>query len=620
MTASRVRPMRPRFLALAAAALAALLVAPAFAQQGGGGPLMLTPPHPTDAPTPQQPAAQAQPSPAGTPAPAATVQPSSAAPAAASPGQAPPSSGVEVNTLSTVNADSVGTLTDQNGGLGIDMWQGTPRSLVEDMLPRIPIGTGSAAMRGLEQRLLLSAATPPESDAPANGTLIATRVGLLATMGDLSGAEALLDATPNHAANADLIRIEADVRFLENDNARACALAAERIRSANSDYWQKAFIFCQALAGQHDKAALGVALLREQGVEDKVFYALVDALAGTGPKTLDAMPQPTPLTLAMARAANVQLPASVTASNQPAILRAVATSPNVPIELRLEAGERAAAAGALPIETLQQLYTAVSFSEADLANPLSRAEAETGPLSRALLYRTALVQTVPTAQAEAVAKALDLARQGDRYASTVRTFLPILKKIPPSAELVWFAPEAVRAFLIADQPELVRSWYGVLRASALFNNDSANAVAALKPLLRLAGSPEVDDWKPEDLDAWWQAASGTPEGRGRAALLYAMMDAFGQAVPDTLWQNLLVGPQQTTTAVPEAPLWFRLRSAAQGGRVGETAMLALIALGDGGPSQADPVTLRDVLSRLVSVKLDADARALAVEAALAAGI
>ena len=37
-----------------------------------------------------------------------------------------------------------------------------------------------------------------------------------------------------------------------------------------------------------------------------------------------------------------------------------------------------------------------------LANPFSKAEAEAGALSRALLYRTALVQTVPTAQAEAV--------------------------------------------------------------------------------------------------------------------------------------------------------------------------------------------------------------------------
>ncbi len=332
------------------------------------------------------------------------------------------------------------------------------------------------------------------------------------------------------------------------------------------------------------------------------------------------MPTPTPLILAMARAAGVQLPADAVAPNQPGVLRVVATSPNGPVELRLDAAERAEAAGGLPVETLRQIYMAVDFPDEALANPLSRAEAGSGPLSRALLYRAAQLQTVPIAQAEAIGRAFELARKGDRQASTARAFMPIVKRIPPSAELIWFAPEAVRAFLLGGEVEMAKSWFGVLRASALFNPESASAVTALRPIFRLAGSPEVADWKPEELSAWWADAKKTEGARGRAGLLLSLFDAFDEPLPEGLPAELLDEPGRIMAPVPEPPLWFRLRDAAAAGRIGETVLLSLVTLGEEGPTAVDPIALRDVLSRLRAVNLEADARALAVEAVLAAGL
>lgn len=548
---------------------------------------------------------------------------------------------VQEDVLQAIDSDSVGTLSAAEGGFGEGMWQGTPRALVENLLPRLPVSVDSAAMRTLVRRLLLSAAVLPKAagktagkaDNKAGG-VIAKRLGLLVAMGDLASAESLLAVTPSRGDDPALARIEADVRFLANDNARACALAAAQIRDSAADYWQKALIFCQALAGEHAKAALGVGLLRETGGDDPAFFALVDALAGAGvkpgkpgkdgkpaPKILESMPSPTPLTLAMARAANVPLPADVLALNRPAVLRVVATSPNMPVEMRLEAAERAEAAGALAAETLRQLYMAVNFSEEALANPLSRAEAESGPLSRALLYRTAVIQTVPTAQAEAVNRAFALARKGGRYPSAVRTFMPILKRIPPSSDLIWFAPEVVRAALVGGEAETAKAWFGILRASALFNPESASAMTALRPVLRLAGSEETADWKADDLAAWWEGTRGRgDDSRKRAELLFSLLDALGDPVPENLWAALLDAPQRTTAAIPEPAMWFRLRDAATAERTGETVLLALLTLGDGGPSGADPVLLHDVLSRLRTIHLDDAARALAVEAVLAAGI
>ena len=446
------------------------------------------------------------------------------------------------------------------------MWSGTSRNLVDMLLPRLPVNAASTAMRSLMHRLLLSRAEAPQGESES-GNLIALRIELLAAMGDLAGVHQLLSAIPKGDRNERLIRIDADSRFLANDNHRACNLATRQIAEQASPYWQKAFIFCQALAGEHQKAALGVSLLREIGDEDEVFFNLVEALALGGTVAMESLPDPTPLHLAVARAAKARLPADVVSSNRPGILKTIATSPNASVELRLEAAERAESMGSLAADTLRQLYTSASFSDEELANPLSKAEAESGPLSRALLYRTSLVQTVPTAQAEVVVRALSLAREGGLYASTVRVFLPLLKRIPPSDELVWFAPEAVRALFISGEHQAARVWFNLMRASSKYDKDANAALAALLPVAHLAGYKDMDGWTTDRLIGWWQAIKKGKEAGKRATLLYSLFDALGEKVPDEAWETLLDGPQRITVAMPNPALWHRLAFAANSGEL-----------------------------------------------------
>jgi hypothetical protein len=49
-------------------------------------------------------------------------------------------------------------------------------------------------------------------------------------------------------------------------------------------------------------------------------------------------------------------------------------------------------------------------------------------------------------------------------------------------------------------------------------------------------------------------------------------------------------------------------------------MLALLALGEAGPAGADPLVLRQVLVGLRAAGFEDEARSMAVEAALAAGL
>ncbi len=610
-----------------------------YAQTTDSGPVRLTPPVQLQglteqAPPPPQPSEIA---------PTAPIVPTLSAPAVA------PEPGIQVDTLKSISPDRAGILDPEHGGFGADMWRGSSSRFIETMLLRMPINVASSTMRDLMRRLLLTPATMP-ADHPGDGSHVVRRVGLLAEMGEVDAVGLLLDAIPGREAIDQLVRYEADIRFLANDNARACALAAGQIGRFDNAYWQKAFIFCQALAGEQDKAALGVSLLQEIGDEDEAFFTLVGILTGAEGK-LESLPDPTPLHLSMARAGKVQLPGDVVTSNKPGILRSIATSPNAPVETRLEAAERAELAGALDVDTLRQLYTSVSFTEQDLANPLSRSEVESGPLSRALLYRTVLVQTVPTAQAEVISRALALAREGGRYPSTVRVFLPVLRQMPPSTELAWFAPEVIRAFLTGGEVDLALPWFTLLKAKAMFDTDALAALAALSPIARLAGA---DQGSENPLPAWWARNKDLEDGPEKAALLYSLFEAMNEPVSAVSWEALLDGPQRSTVVMPSPALWNRLASATKAAsspappqteiptgsmpnttmaiaagasarsvprqRFGEALLLGLIALGDGGPGQATPIVLSRVIGAMRAIGLETEARALALEAAVAAGL
>ena len=561
----------------------------------------------------------------------------------------------DVEALDATDRDSIGTLDDVEGGFGLEMWAGTRRSLVEKLLPGVPAQSSSRIMRGLLRRLLLSIAKAPLANVPGQAAsndvasnenaevqtpptnipvpgpkkgLIHLRIERLAAMGDIGAVDALLKVAPDRENDQILLRSEADVLFYGNDYARVCPLVASQIRQVATVYWRKAFIFCQALAGEHERASLGVTLLEEQGEDDPVFFNLIDALAGLEKPKIESMGNPRPLHFAMARAAKAKLPGDVISSNHPAVLKTVARTPGLHPELRIDAAERAEAMGALETRILRDLYTSVTFSQEVLENPLTTAESERSPLSRALLYRKALVESIPTAKAGIVSQALILARDGGRFQSTARVYLDVLREFKPSRDLVWFAADVVRALLATGDLETAAKWLDVVRTSAMFDEKSAKLRDELFPLARLAGAVSDDDWAPGGLGAWQNSQRRSENGAVvnedqvlvRSALLFNLLEALGDEVPDQQWEGLLSGPPQRTTVVPRPVFWRNLRNAAVQQRIGETVLLALTALGQAGPTQADPTLLRTVIESLRSVGLGDEARALAIEAAVAAGI
>ena len=448
---------------------------------GPGAPVRLAPSKPP-APAP------------GSLAPSAAPQPAVKQPGAQIPGaeRVPQDSGIKIGTLGVVDPNSVGVLDARSGGFGIDMWNGTRASLVARMLSSLDKPATLPAAQSLLRRLLLSAVRAPQekgaqgrpgkAGAPRGPSLLARRLDRLLVIGDVMSAQALIRLAPGWLEEEAVALAHMNTAFLLNDIAGACGEARIRIRSYQGEPWLKALVFCQQLDGEGNRAAIGAGLLREQGVKDAAFFALVGVLAGDKESSFQAPRKLEPLHLAMMRAARVQIPETVIAGADTALLRAIAFSPNAALDVRLDAAERAEAQGGLKSESLTELYNAVNFPPGDVAAALTGADKLGGPRGRALLYHAARAQTVPTARAELLAKALILARSQGRVATAIRAFLPLLLMIKPADELAWFAAEAGAALYFTGRYGDAAQWADLTRRKPYTEaNPPAAAAGPLMP-------------------------------------------------------------------------------------------------------------------------------------------
>lgn len=621
MAASPVR-RRSRLGGALALVLAACVAAAGTASAQTGTPLRLDPPPAADSQTsPAAPQAPA-PVPVQTPTPAPADAPVVPVENPASPAASSGADGIKVNRLGAIDPDSAGVLDAGQGGLGIDMWRGADRALVERLLPLLPAQTRSPVLRDLARRMLLSTATAPAGDGDRR-SLMAIRIDRLVAMSDLLSAERLLRVAGPAAGSDVLARVEVESLLVRNDNAGACTKVRSVDRDDRDFFWQKLLIFCQSLASEHAKAALGLALLRETAAPvDDAFGRLVRILGGDTATVVDSLPEPTPLHLAMMRAARQPLPADVAFSNDPNVLSTIALSPNASLDLRLEAGEKAEALGALAPVSLAQIYASVDFAAADLAQPVERAAEIGGARGRALLYRAIGAQADGAGRARILRAALAAAAESGRYASMARVNLGSVAEIPLDSALIDFAPIAARALYAAGRHADATAWLDLAAGLADREPKAAAARDALWPLAELLDEAGAREWTAAMLAAWHaRIAAGVPAtADARAALLYALFDALGETVPDSAWTAILHEPFLASSILPVPALWQALRRASAAGRVGETVMLVLVALGEDGAARAHPMAAAAAVSALRAVGLKTEARGLALEAALAAGI
>ena len=317
-------------------------------------------------------------------------------------------------------------------------------------------------------------------------------------------------------------------------------------------------------------------------------------------------------------------------------------TPNLSIGARIEAAERAISFGSLSPAQLRQLYEQVTYSEADLANSLTRASEIGGAAARALLYQAAVKQNIPTARAEIISSALGFARKDGRYQAAVEAFRPLINRLPPSPEMVWFALTGVRAFLALGEPVATDRWMAYLRASATVSEDAKVALARTRPLLRLLGGGDRNVPLETVLTEWLATVEDAPQLVPLRSLLNGLFVALGEDLSDAAWAGIDTGGPKNQL-MPPTDIWFQFRnsmrafetakasqdstidansSVATGMPAGaaKPAILALRSMGNGGPGAQGVAVVFEVVAALKSLGMERAARQLAVETVLAAGL
>lgn len=537
---------------------------------------------------------------------------------AAQPGAAPATGpSVNVQTLESVDADSVGTLDDADGGLGIDMWNGTGRALAGRLIALLPRRVSSPAMRDLMRRLLLTRAAAPASDNREPG-LFTRRVAALVAVGDRASTQALIELAPSGKVDEQLLWTRTESWFYGYDTGNACRIVQGEAQEQKSTYWLQATAFCLALGGKTAEASLVSDILDERGEKvPPVFFTAMEAISGATPPPLESLETLTGLHLAMLRAARLPVPGDALEDASPAALAAVAAHPQTPAAQRLLAAEEAALLGPLKGRALFEIYGDTGIAVEDLEAALERAAAEWGPRSRALLVRAAARYDVPAARAEVLQQAFKLARQHGGFRVVALAARPLLQGMEPADELRWFAPQAARALLATNQRAAAAGWIALAMGDG---NNSAES-ADLWPLAALTRRAEDDAVTPEAVAEWWGRQDRAADGAmARARVLFTLLEAEAMTLSGSLWTDILDQTRRDDMVGPSVALRHALARAAAEQRVGETVALVLLTLGDTGPTPGNLLAVELTVRALRQIGLQEDARRIVLETAIAAGL
>jgi hypothetical protein len=544
--------------------------------------------------------------------------------------------------LTNLDPAGMGLLTPENGGFPATLWGASDFDVVVNLLPLVPANSKSPTMQMLMRRLMLTTATPPQhrDQVASSGTvpeqnlpLLRARVDRLYQAGSLRYLVALFQRLPSMVGDGALAETQANIALLSGDVAQACALSDQAKLHHDALFWLRMQAFCSAVNDDYTGAAFELDMASELGETDQTWLTLMRYLAlppdqreGRQPRSKDVV-ELSPITLAMMQKAGMAVPPAVLKNADPMMLHVLAINDGTPSALRLQAGQQAAALGALGNRSLGGIYAGVPLQPEELARALNIDADDNSARALATLYQAARLSADVLTRLQLLDMVWMRATPEGGLVSDAQTFGEIAQSIGPANQLVRSAAPLTRALVANGDMNGAVAWYMVLRNAAATRDAQATTdLIGLWPLIQMAGVSNRFPWSTDILDVWWQSQAVYPaaEKNRRALRVFSLFEALGQDIPEHYWLALLgseANNQQKPVSLRRVPFaaLSRMRAAADAGRLGETVMLSMIALGPTGPAGADIVTLDGVLRALVAVGLESEARSLALEAMLGNG-
>lgn len=580
---------------------------------------------------PTKDAAKAPEKPKSTPKPAQKQTPEQDAKAAPEPATATaapvvntpqPRTGV---TMPVRDMESLGPLTNPlKGSLGNDMWDGTARSVLQNYIPQIPDGTTYRSLQVLARRVLLSngdiGMLSNDRSSPAGEDLFTLRLEKLLAIGAYQDAVDLYTMIEGEPSHDRLARAGIMALMQGGYPAQACleVRAAHRDKAAQPDaaqFWAQmdaicTFIQAHALQSVRDRSfvKIGMKGLDKSAITGVPGSKVLTTLSARpdyrfAVDTADDIESLQPIERAVLRALGrfdyARFKPKKTAQIPAPILMTIATDPNMPESSRLALNVEATRRGLLDPDHLGQFYL-------DLAG-----ENEGAPGLPGRYYAYTKAEN-DRARANITAPLLDAA--GSSLITALLPFATAVPDINPAGlskrsietglELMLQAgmiPPArwVTAWLAGESTDSDKNREKVILylANLLPENLPTESVPfpdkAIQPLFE---SPE----SAEAVEIW-----SLFSGLGRA-------DALHNVANDAVYEKFIDLTVTNDYVMPVDGLIEKIRDAAQNGHIGETALLASVALKDYQTGKHHPAVLKEVLKSLETVGLKEEARYLAL--------
>ncbi len=581
---------------------------------------------------------------------------------------------VQTVTLQAVDAEAVGTLGRERGGFGADMWNGTSRETAARLLTDIPAMPATHTGRDLARRLLLSIAAVPDDHKEIS--MLETRAAKLINMGELDGAIDLVRATPQGARGSLLAQAEVNALMIAGKLDDACAAIDGYSNNFDDIFWLKAAVMCALHANDRTSASFSTDLVREmEGETDKTFFGLVSAIRnGSAPSQdiLNSLNTLRPIDIALLEIAKQSIPTNQLETGNAAAILGMINARATSTDVRLEAARKAEKLGLIEAAQLCKIYSDVSFDADAITNALDDAPEGVQARQYAKLYQAAAKSDVAAVRAEILAALYESAIINGDFVQVSRLTSDLLTDIPVNSDFSWFAIDALKSSIAANNMERASGWLQTAKNSSNPGNDIESRLILLYPVLALAGledtgtqtATEMADGSngsvtvnlPDDeattpvryglggavtltppaktsapmndaqakhrarMTEWQEmdAARGDQiQAKRDSELIFSLFDGFGIEVPIALWDALLTAPYLDERQTGSTAVNHHLESAAMNMQRGKTVALAIHAQQVAGVPNGDPKDLSDAVAALNHIGLNREARRLAVEILMA---
>ena len=488
------------------------------------------------------------------------------------------------------SADGVGNLNEL-------IWRGTAASRATFLYENGSLALQSRAISSLAIEVVAREAVPPAGANMIARALVRARFDWLAAAGRSNDLAVMVGRLPNDDDWLEWKKWLVEYQLMQRLDRDACTVVESYITTTLDPYWHKLKVICSSVQDDVTGARFGADILAASGVEDPVFFALVDEmLSGSEAQAFDpALVEA--LHVVLMDAAHHEISVDSLAVLPPQMAQGTVALRYLGTDARLVSTFDGLTKGLITPSEAGNLWRSAATPPEAAQSALSRHHSGSSPLTSAMTWR-AIADDTSATRVPLIAQAM----KTDIAAGNGQIMLPLYAEL--ASEALTFS--GLNAAISADDGESVAA---VLMLIAMQQPESAiladsgfstTEVAATRALVRMLAAGEWNHRALADLDLW---------------TLLPVIEALGIAPGEQEWLDFLDSlDNQNAHYQSLSPLLLRaLNIAAEKRRVAETVLLASWALADIPLQEINPKDVAVIINAMNEIGQTRTGRMFATE-------